>query len=91
VRVATITISISGENHGGAPIGGCLSAGMPLRRAPAPSAIDVAADGQPAAGERRARFRPIKPQPMMAMLRGMRGPPVRITDLCDVSLILPPT
>jgi dolichyl-phosphate beta-glucosyltransferase len=26
---------------------------------------------------------------MMAMLRGMRGPPVRITGLCDVSLILP--
>jgi len=25
----------------------------------------------------------------MAMLRGMRGPPVRITGLCDVSLILP--
>ena len=26
---------------------------------------------------------------MIAILGGMRGPPVRITDLCDVSLILP--
>jgi dolichyl-phosphate beta-glucosyltransferase len=37
----------------------------------------------------RARLRPTRPHPIIATLKGIDSPPVRIIELCDVSLILP--
>ena len=88
--VATITMSISGACHGGAPIGGGLGAGMrrgQRLRAPAIDDRSIAPTARPPALGRVCV--PIRPHPTMAILRGIGSPPVRITDLCDVSLILP--
>src|ERR1017187_6005853 len=87
--VATITMSISGEAAtacqsvaGSAP--GCASA-----RACARLRSRSQQTPKRAPASDWARLLPVRPHPRMAMLRGMRSPPVRITDLCDVSLILP--
>src|ERR1017187_3654988 len=87
--VATITMSMSGEAAtacqsvaGSAP--GCAAASACAR--PGSASQEVARRG-PASGW--ARLLPSRAAPAMAILRGMRSPPVRITDLCDVSLILP--
>src|ERR1039457_5329068 len=87
--VATITMSISGEPAmacqsvaGSAP--GCAAASACARTR---SRSQQSAKRAPASD--LARLLPVRPHPTMAMLRGMRSPPVRITDLCDVSLILP--
>src|ERR1035437_9983552 len=87
--VATITMSISGEAAtacqsvaGSGP--GCAPASACARTR---SRSQQSAKRAPASD--LARLLPVRPHPTMAMLRGMRSPPVRMTDLCDVSLILP--
>src|ERR1700733_9957598 len=67
---------------GSAP--GCAAANASARAA---SRSQQTANWEPPSD--RARFDPIRPQPMIATLRGIRSTPVRITQLCDVSLILP--
>src|ERR1039457_4926662 len=86
---ATITMSMPGgapppcqSVAGSAP--GCAAASACAR--PGSTSQQVA---RRAPASDWARLLPIRPHPAMAILRGMRSPPVRITDLCDVSLILP--
>ncbi len=88
--VATITISTSRRMNRGVPIGdssapGCAAASAAAR-------ARVRHRSRSPAGRRPTPGRaslPIRPHPTIATFRGIGSPPVRITDLCDVSLILP--
>src|SRR5580698_7284064 len=87
--VATITMSISRD----------VAAARQSVAGSAPACAAASAFARPASRSQQrtsrppardcARLLPIRPHPTIAILRGIRSPPVRIADLCDVSLILP--